>query len=186
MYSGSTIRTLKLEVLLLFIIFPLPFPSYAENEIVRFGVTTTVENSGLIEKLAARFEKSGNIEIQTIVSGTMNILMLLKNGDIDGALVHNPDAEKKLLAEGFGNNHNFIMYNDYILVGPGDDPAGIKFTTDIVDGLKKIKKTKSKYISRDDLSGTNMREKKCGLWLILHQKESGIWLLVKAWERHYR
>ncbi len=134
---------------------------------LRMSTTTSTENSGLLKVLLPPFEKANNVKVDVISVGTGKALKLGENGDVDVVLVHSRAAEDKFVADGFGVDRKDVMYNDYVIVGPKDDPAKIKGTKSAVDAFKRIAEAKAPFISRGDDSGTDKQEKL--IW-----KESGI------------
>jgi tungstate transport system substrate-binding protein len=141
-------------------------PAYAQ-EVLRLSTTTSLENSGLLKHLLPTFEAKTNSKVHVISVGTGKALELARNGDVDLTLVHARPSEDKFVAEGHGVNRRDVMYNDFILVGPKSDPAGVKGSKDVIAAMKKIAGTKEKFISRGDNSGTDQMEK--AYW-----KETGI------------
>ena len=136
-------------------------PALAQ-QVIRLSTTTSTENSGLLQYLLPKFEAKTNSKVNVISVGTGKALELAKNGDVDVTLVHARASEDKFVAEGHGVNRRDVMYNDFIVVGPENDPAGIKGSKDVLAALKKIVDTRSKFISRGDNSGTDQMEK--GYW----------------------
>lgn len=126
---------------------------------LRMSTTTSTEDSGLLKVLLPPFEKANNVKVDVISVGTGKALKLGENGDVDVVFVHARAAEDKFVADGHGVDRRDVMYNDYIILGPKNDPARIKETTSAVDALKKIAETKSLFISRGDESGTDKKEK---------------------------
>ena len=139
----------------------------AEQQFIKLATTTSTENSGLLAYLLPDFEKQYPYEIKVISVGTGKALRLLKEGDVDVVLVHARAAENKLVAAGFGVNRADVMYNDFVIVGPVRDPAGLDNTSDANSAFKRIADSKSLFISRGDDSGTHKKE--LGLW-----QEAGI------------
>lgn len=136
-------------------------PAFAQQAI-RLSTTTSTENSGLLQYLLPKFEAKTNSKVKVISVGTGKALELAKNGDVDVTLVHARASEDRFVAEGHGVNRRDVMYNDFIIVGPETDPAGIKGSKDVLAAMKKIVDTKAKFISRGDNSGTDQMEK--GYW----------------------
>ncbi len=128
------------------------------NEILRLSTTTSTANSGLIEKLIPVFESKFNVEVHTIVGGTGRALNHARNGDVDIIIVHAKNAELQLVESGYGLHRQEFMYNEFVIVGPDDDPAAIGGTNDLADALKKIADSASNFISRGDESGTHKKE----------------------------
>ncbi len=147
--------------------FSLLATAHAEEQFIKLATTTSTENSGLLGYLLPDFEKQHPYEIKVISVGTGKALRLLKEGDVDVVLVHARAAENKMVAEGFGVNRADVMYNDFVIVGPARDPAGIANSSDVDIAFKRIADSKSLFISRGDDSGTHKKE--LGLW-----HESGI------------
>jgi tungstate transport system substrate-binding protein len=137
------------------------------QEILRLSTTTSTENSGLLKVLLPAFEARTHIKVHVISVGTGKALELAKNGDVDVTLVHARAAEDKFMAEGHGVNRRDVMYNDFIIVGPVEDPAGVSGSRDVIVALRKIVAAKVKFISRGDNSGTDQMEQ--SYW-----KEAGV------------
>ena len=133
-------------------------PALAQ-EVIRLSTTTSTENSGLLQYLLPAFEAKTNTRVHVISVGTGKALEMAKNGDVDVTLVHARPSEDKFVAEGYGVNRRDVMYNDFIIVGPVSDPAGIKGSRDVLKALKKITDSKARFISRGDNSGTDQMEK---------------------------
>jgi tungstate transport system substrate-binding protein len=133
-------------------------PALAQ-QVLKLSTTTSTENSGLLNYLLPEFEAKTKIRVQVISVGTGKALELAKNGDVDVTLVHARPSEDKFVAEGHGVNRRDVMYNDFIIVGPVNDPAGIKGSKDVIAALKKIAGSKAKFISRGDNSGTDQMER---------------------------
>ncbi|HCN90289.1 MAG TPA: tungsten ABC transporter substrate-binding protein [Oxalobacteraceae bacterium] len=141
------------------------------QQIIKLSTTTSTENSGLLSYLLPIFEAKTNSKVQVISVGTGKALELAKNGDVDVTLVHARPSEDKFVADGHGVNRRDVMYNDFIIVGPTLDPAGIMGEKDVLKGLKKLVASKAKFISRGDNSGTDQMEK--AYWQQIGTKPSG-------------
>lgn len=128
------------------------------EDILRLSTTTSTENSGLLKVLLPAFEAKHHMKVHVISVGTGKALELAKNGDVDVTLVHARAAEDKFIAEGHGVNRRDVMYNDFIIVGPLEDPAGVKGGKDVIAALKKITASKARFVSRGDNSGTDQME----------------------------
>ncbi len=124
--------------------------------------TTSTEASGLFEHLLPRFEKMTGIDVRVVAVGTGQAIRNARNGDGDVLFVHHTPSEFRFIAEGFGIRRFDVMYNDFILVGPGDDPAGISGMQDATAALAKVAGAELPFASRGDDSGTNKKE--LGLW----------------------
>jgi tungstate transport system substrate-binding protein len=133
-------------------------PAFAQP-VIKLSTTTSTENSGLLKFLLPAFEAKTNSKVHVISVGTGKALELARNGDVDVTLVHARASEDKFVAEGHGVNRRDVMYNDFIIVGPATDPAGIKGNKDVVSAMKKIAASNVKFISRGDNSGTDQMEK---------------------------
>lgn len=144
---------------------------------IKLATTTSTENSGLLDVLLPPFEKKYNIKVDVIAVGTGAALKLAENGDVDVVLVHSRQAEDKLVEEGYGINRRDVMHNDFIIVGPDEDPAGIKGQKDAVLSLIKIVHSPNKvfFISRGDNSGTHLKELE--LWKSAKIVPEGNWYL---------
>lgn len=131
----------------------------AQQQIVRLSTTTSTESSGLLKHLLPAFEARTGSKVHVISVGTGKALQLARNGDVDATLVHARASEDKFVAEGHGVNRRSVMYNDFLLVGPSSDPAGIMGGKDVLKAMKQIVDKKAKFISRGDNSGTDQMEK---------------------------
>jgi tungstate transport system substrate-binding protein len=129
------------------------------QEVIKLSTTTSTENSGLLKYLLPDFEARTNTRVHVISVGTGKALEMAKNGDVDVTLVHARPSEDKFVAEGHGVNRRDVMYNDFIIVGPTSDPAGVKGSRDVLKALKQITDSRAKFISRGDNSGTDQMEK---------------------------
>src|SRR5512136_429419 len=125
------------------------------------ATTTSTQDSGLLDVLIPIFEKERGYFVKTIAVGSGQAMAMGKRGEADVLLVHSPEAEKALVAEGAGVNRRIVMHNDFILVGPAWDPAGIRSHTALV-ALQRIAAGKATFLSRGDNSGTHAMELK--LW----------------------
>lgn len=129
---------------------------------LKMAVTTSFHNSGLSEVLLPEIQKDLGLEVQLLVVGTGQAIRLGEAGDVDAILVHSKKAEEKFLAGGNGTHRTEIMYNDFVLIGPATDPAGIKAANDAAAALSAIKQAKAEFASRGDDSGTHKKE--LSLW----------------------
>jgi len=144
-----------------------------QNMVLRMATTTSTENSGLLKDILPAFEKASGYTVHVTPVGTGKALRMGQDGDVDVVLVHAPPAEEKFVAAGYGVNRRHVMYNDFVIVGPANDPAKIKGMKDAVKALAKIAKDKAIFVSRGDDSGTNKKEKI--LWKDTGIKPSGKW-----------
>ena len=129
----------------------------AENT-VRMATTTSTANSGLLDYLLPVFTKDTNYQVHTIAVGTGKALRLGREGDVDVVLVHARQAEDAFVNNGYGVERKDVMYNDFVLVGPKSDPAGISSIESIEEALSNIKNREHSFISRGDDSGTHKKE----------------------------
>ncbi|HYU69861.1 MAG TPA: extracellular solute-binding protein [Burkholderiales bacterium] len=151
-------------------------PAGAQDKYIVVASTTSTEQSGLFGFLLPIFQKKTGIQVRVVALGTGQALDLARRGDADVVLVHARSAEEKFLAEGHGVRRFDVMYNDFVLIGPKSDPAGISGGRDIVGALKKIKAAKAPFVSRGDGSGTHIAE--LDLWKLAGidiAKEKGSW-----------
>jgi len=148
---------------------------YASPIHLKLATTTSTENSGLLGVLLPPFEEKFGIKVDVIAVGTGKALTLGENGDVDVVLVHARAAEDKFIEEGYGVNRRDVMYNDFIILGPSDDPAGIKGESNIILALKKIANCKAYFVSRGDDSGTHKKEK--SLWQDAKISPVGKWYM---------
>ncbi|NQW15256.1 MAG: substrate-binding domain-containing protein [Rhodobacter sp.] len=140
-------------------LFALIYMSAAASaEDLKLAVTTSFENSGLAGILLPEIKADTGIDVQLIVVGTGQAIRLGKAGDVDAILVHSRQAEEAFLAAGFGTHRREIMYNDFVLIGPSDDPAGISDAKTVVQAVQRIADTESAFVSRGDDSGTHKSE----------------------------
>jgi tungstate transport system substrate-binding protein len=139
-------------------------PALAQDKSIVVASTTSTEDSGLFEYLLPIFKQATGITVKVIAQGTGQALDTGRRGDADVVFVHARPAEEKFLAEGFSVKRYPVMYNDFILVGPKNDPAGVNGTKDIVAALEAIAAKHAPFVSRGDRSGTNQAE--LALWKV--------------------
>jgi len=130
----------------------------AAEKILKMATTTSTQDSGLLEVLVPEFKKDTGYTLNVIAVGSGQAMEMGAKGDVDVLLVHSRAAEDKFVADGFGVNRKDVMHNDFIVIGPANDPAKIKGMTDSVAAFKKIAESKSTFLSRGDKSGTNTKE----------------------------
>src|SRR6266849_1806557 len=138
--------------------------AFAQEKTIVVASTTSTQDSGLFGYLLPLFKAKAGIDVKVVAQGTGQALDTARRGDADVVFVHAKSAQEKFLAEGFGVRRYPVMYNDFVLVGPQGDPAGIKGSTDIVAALKTLKSKGVAFISRGDRSGTHVAE--LGLWKV--------------------
>lgn len=134
------------------------FSSLVQADTLRFAVTTSFENSGLADVLLPEIEADLGLDIQLLVVGTGQALRLGEAGDVDAILVHSRTAEDLFVAQGFGTHRREIMYNDFVLIGPTDDPARVRASDSAVDAAERLAMSQQIYVSRGDQSGTHKAE----------------------------
>lgn len=132
------------------------------RDVMRMAVTTSFQNSGLADVLLPEIKASLNLEVQLLVVGTGQALRLGQAGDVDAVLVHAKAAEEKFVADAHATHRTEIMYNDFVLIGPSDDPADIAKATSATEALTAIASTQQLFASRGDDSGTHKKEQ--SLW----------------------
>lgn len=141
-----------------------PPPTKASGTII-LATTTSTQDTGLLDALVPAFEKETGYTVKTIAVGSGQAIAMGTSGDADVLLVHSPDAEKKMVDAGDGVERALVMHNDFVLVGPASDPAGVKSAASIGDAMKAIADKGALFMSRGDDSGTNALELK--LWKAL-------------------
>ena len=135
----------------------LPFASRAQDKMIVMASTTSTEQSGLFPHLLPAFKAATGIDVRVVAVGTGQALDMGRRGDADVLFVHDQAAEEKFVAEGFGIERRPVMYNDFVIVGPKADPAGLK-GKDALEALKRLAVSKESFISRGDKSGTHAAE----------------------------
>ncbi|MBO6837422.1 MAG: substrate-binding domain-containing protein [Alphaproteobacteria bacterium] len=139
----------------------------AAERFITVASTTSTANSGLFDHILPLFTGKTGIEVRVVAVGTGQAIKLARNGDADVLFVHHKPSEEAFVADGFGVERVDVMYNDFVIVGPSDDPAGIMASSDVLQALNTIAKSGVPFASRGDDSGTHKRER--SLW-----KEAGI------------
>ena len=136
--------------------------AFAQEKFITVASTTSTQDSGLFRYLLPIFKEKTGIDVKVVAQGTGQALDTARRGDADVVFVHAKAAEEKFLAEGFGVKRYPVMYNDFVLIGPASDAAGIKGSKDIAKALQAIKEKQAPFISRGDRSGTHLAE--LALW----------------------
>ncbi|KIN70310.1 Tungstate ABC transporter, tungstate-binding protein [Sulfitobacter noctilucae] len=131
-------------------------------EQLKVAVTTSFHNSGLSDVLLPAIATDTGLEVQLLVVGTGQALRLGEAGDVDAILVHSRSAEDAFVAEGYAPHRREIMYNDFVFIGPKDDPAKVGTASDAVTALQRIAEAEANFVSRGDDSGTHKKER--ALW----------------------
>ena len=172
-------------------------PTLAGDRFVVLASTTSTDNSGLFKHILPLFTAKTGIEVRVVARGTGQALQMGRDGDADVLLVHDTAAELKFVDEGYGIERRQVMYNDFIIVGPHDDPAAIAGSHDVVAALKNIADAGATFVSRGDDSGTNRAERRfwnsagvdvdaaSGTWYLEAGAGMGATLNVAAAENSY-
>ena len=147
--------------------------SAAAPETIVLASTTSVENSGLLAHILPAFTQKTGITVHVVAQGTGQALATAAHGDADLVLVHDPDAEAAFMAAGHGASRQEIAWNDFIIVGPGADPAHIAGGRDVLAAFRAIALAKAPFVSRGDKSGTDALEKR--LWKAVGIAPAGTW-----------
>jgi len=145
-------------------------------EFITVASTTSTQNSGLFGYILPKFTAKTGIEVHVVAVGTGQAIRLAEHGDADVLFVHHRPSEEKFVRDGFGVKRFDVMMNDFVVVGPAADPAGVKAAKDAKEALSLIAKSRAAFVSRGDDSGTHKRER--GLWKaagIEPKKASGTW-----------
>jgi len=142
-------------------------------EILKLATSTSTSFTGILDHLHSPFEKKFGVRIHTIAVGTGKALRLGENGDVDVVMVHSPNAEEAFVSRGSGVNRRNLMYNNFVIVGPISDPAGISGTDGVAAALRRIGERKAVWVSRGDDSGTHKKE--ITLWRAAGLKPEGKW-----------
>jgi tungstate transport system substrate-binding protein len=146
-----------------------------ESKIIILATTTSTQDSGLLDVLLPLFEEQTGYRVKTIAVGSGEALTMGSRGDADVLLAHAPAKEKEIVAAGFAINHQVVMHNDFLIVGPEEDPAGINGSKDGAESIAKIARAGARFISRGDNSGTHMRE--MSLWAAAAIEPAGDWYI---------
>lgn len=147
----------------------------AEPQVLRLATTTSTYETGLLDAILPPFETRHHLKVHIISVGTGKAIKTAENGDVDVILVHARDAEDAFVSDGYGVNRRDVMYNDFVFMGPEDDPAGIAGLKDAKEALRRISLQDRPFVSRGDDSGTHKKEKL--LWSKLGIAPQGEWYL---------
>ncbi len=148
----------------------------ADDRRLRLATTTSTQDSGLLEYLHPAFEAATGIKVDVIAVGSGKALALARNGDVDVVLAHDPAAEEAFMADGAGIDRRPVMENDFVIVGPAADPAGVAGAPTARDALARIAKAGAPFVSRGDQSGTHVKE--LGLFQAAGIAPAGAWYLA--------
>jgi tungstate transport system substrate-binding protein len=152
-------RRLFLALSAALLLAPLASPGFAaDDDFIIVQSTTSTQNSGLFDHILPKFTEKTGTEVRVVAVGTGQALKNARNGDGDVVLVHSKPDEEKFVAEGWGVKRHDVMYNDFVIVGPNADPAGVAGLKDVDQALKKIAEAEASFTSRGDNSGTHKAE----------------------------
>jgi tungstate transport system substrate-binding protein len=166
----------RLLVILLAVALVAPSRVPAESTWITLASTTSTRDSGLLDHLLPHFRAKTGIGVRVVAFGTGQAIRLARSGDADVLLVHDREAEELFVAEGWGTERRDVMHNDFVIVGPTPDPAGIRGSPRAADALARVRATKAPFLSRGDESGTHKAELR--LWAaagVDPTPESGSW-----------
>ncbi|SFT69664.1 tungstate transport system substrate-binding protein [Halomonas saccharevitans] len=144
-----------------------------EERHITLASTTSTQNSGLFDAIIPQFSEASDIEVRVVAVGTGQAFEIARRGDADSLLVHDTAGEERFVAEGYGTERADVMYNDFVIVGPSDDPAGIADAESIEEALSDIAAAEAPFASRGDDSGTNRAELR--LWDAADVTPGGEW-----------
>ncbi|MEY8304609.1 substrate-binding domain-containing protein [Anaerosalibacter bizertensis] len=148
-----------------------------ENREMILATTTSTQDSGLLDYLLPIFKEDTGIDVKVVAVGTGEALKLGENGDADCLLVHAKEKEEEFIKNGYGVERHDVMYNDFIIVGPEEDPAKVKENApnDVVEAFKSISENEADFVSRGDESGTHVKEN--GIWEAAEIEPTGDWYI---------
>jgi len=147
------------------------FAALAAQPTLRLATTTSTDNSGLLKVIIPKFEAASGLKVHVISVGTGKAMKLGENGDVDVMLVHSRPDEDRFVAAGFGVERRDVMYNDFVLLGPPADPAGVRGMKDVAAAFRRILDAKATFVSRGDDSGTDKMEK--SYWSVVGARPEG-------------
>src|SRR5579871_3558940 len=147
--------------------------SAKEATTLTLATTTSTQDSGLLDRLVPLFRAQTGMEVKVVAVGTGQALELGRRGDADVLLVHSPPAEQRFVDEGFGIGRRQVMWNDFVVVGPPADPAGVKGSPSAAEAFARIARARAPFVSRGDESGTHLKEKE--VWRRAGVEPQGDW-----------
>ncbi len=162
-------------VAMIVVLLLVPCMTVGGHKVLKMSTTTSTENSGLLDVLLPEFTKETGIKVKVFAKGTGAAIRDGRDGNVDIIFVHARAREEKFVAEGYGAYRLGVMHNDFVIIGPVSDPAGIKGMSDVAAALRKIAVARAKFISRGDDSGTHTKEQQ--LW-----KATGLPLTTESTE----
>ena len=163
------------KVLITFILILISNLNSFSKDILRLATTTSTYETGLLDHILPQFNEKFGVEVHAVSVGTGKAIRLGENGDVDIILIHAPEAAGKFISLGYGRNKQEVMYNDFLILGPSDDPAKIRGLNNAAQALKAIFYKKALFISRDDDSGTHKKE--LFFWKKAALKPGGAWYM---------
>ncbi|WP_192034588.1 substrate-binding domain-containing protein [Halomonas sp. YLGW01] len=140
---------------------------------ITLASTTSTEQSGLFGSILPKFKEGSGIDVHVVAVGTGQAFEIARRGDADSLLVHDTTGEERFVAEGYGSERQNVMYNDFVILGPDNDPAGVRGAKNIEEALTRIAESEAPFASRGDDSGTNRAELR--LWNVADIQPSGEW-----------
>lgn len=164
----SSLRSLVIVFLCVLAVFPV-----AAQKRLKLATTTSTEQSGLLAHMLPVFEKQTGYKVDVVAVGTGASLKIAQNGDCDVVLVHARSLEDQFMKEGWGLERRDVMYNDFVVLGPADDPAGLSKATSAREAFNLLASGKAVFVSRGDNSGTHVKEKET--WAAAGISPSGSW-----------
>ena len=171
-HNFVTLQMISTTVLLM--TFPLWANfAVAQDRTLVLASTTSTQNSGLYDYLLPHFTAATGIRVRVVAVGTGQALRIAQGGDADLLIVHHRPSENAFISKGFGLSRQDLMYNDFVLVGPADDPAGVAASISASDALSRLARAQSLFISRADESGTHLKELE--LWRKAGLRPGGAW-----------
>ncbi len=163
-----------MRLLALLLILAAPLAAQEQRSLI-LASTTSTQNSGLLDHILPMFEARTGIHVYVVAVGTGQALRIARNGDADALMVHHRPSEDAFMAQGYGAERRDLMVNDFVIVGPAKDPAGVQVAPDAAGALWLIADAQARFVSRGDESGTNLREQE--LWAAAGVQPSGDWYL---------
>ena len=167
------LKKVSVWVTALCVVVGLQSGAVAEEKVLKMSTTTSTQSSGLLDLLLPEFKNDTGIDVKVIAKGTGAAILDGQDGNVDVIFVHAKGREEQFVADGFGTKRYAVMYNDFVILGPDADPAGIKGLSDAGEALGKIAAAKATFVSRGDDSGTHTKEQ--FLW-----EKSGLDLVEKT------
>ena len=148
-------------------------PDRSEVTRLVLATTTSTENSGLLAELLPPFEQRRNAVVDVIAVGSGQALAIGRSGDADVVMVHAPELERQFVADGYGIERVYFMYNDFVVLGPASDPASVRAAGDVADAFARVASAQEEFISRGDNSGTHVKELE--IWGLTGIDTGGAW-----------